>query len=226
VIDRSMRQWIDRHFVFSFVSNIVLLAGLITSQSIITWIGGTLWLLVWLWVVVLLFRSIFLSKRSIEYPATLWFIGPGLLFLAFGAMLGFHDAEAASGFPRAVHIHSSLLVGLSIIMIGAINRITSFQMFTLAYTGRRDTGVAVSDFIKEKYMRVIAPGLLISGFVVLLGFARAASRPLMLLGITGYVLFVLIFGIYLLRNYIHYRQQMKFAIPYDKKPSEVDNDAK
>jgi len=227
VIDREVRQSLSKHLIFSFLSAIILSIGLLlyTTFFLITailWIGILLWLTSWIWTLVILFRSLYYSKRKSINRVTLLYFVPGILSLTIGLIFGivmpFNIGDAVVN--RRLHIHLTLLAGLSMIILGAIHRVTSFQIHTILYSGKKEEGPGISRFLKNRYFAIIAIFLIISQIILVTSIVMQSTW---LFGLGGllHLAFATMFVLLILSNYFIYLREVKEAIPFDKKASEV-----
>jgi hypothetical protein len=226
-IDRELKTSLKAHLTTSVVGSLILTAGFVFSGSIsmvFHWIGGILWSIAWVWTLIILFKSVLSKSRQIENKFTLSFFIPGLIFwiigLTIGLLLPFINDPDVFQLLRRIHIHYTLLFGLMMIMLGAFHRITSFQIYTILYTGRRGE-ITLASFHHEKVMIGIAIYLVTQVLLYTYGFV---INDLIIVGISGsfILLGIAVYTFIILSNYLRYFKDKKNAIPFHLKPSEYD----
>ncbi len=226
-IDRSYRPKIDQHFWFSFISSSIFLLGTILKSLLLFSIGGALWFGNWILVIYFMVQSLRTTNRGkeISYPITGIFFLWGFVWLAIGATLGVLSALGDFGILknfsfRTFHIHISLLLGLSFIMIGAYHRISAFQVYTILFSGKRDE-TSLRDILHEKLMVLVFASSALGALIVAFGFYKSD------LNIVAYGGMLHFFGtllfcsqiIWLLKLYLF---QKRKAVPFYLKSTEVN----
>ncbi len=223
-IDRQSRKKLDIHFVLALASSVAFaIVFTFDFPLLVHNLVATAFLGVWVWTIVILVRSIYPRRAQLTHTFTLQYMFTGFFFLFVGSLGGliipFVDPMQVVALRR-LHIHYSLLFGLSIIMLGALHRISTFQIYSILYTGRRgDT--TLDDLFFERRIRLALPLLLLPAIPITIGILNA---DFIFWGIGGSLLFVglLLYDSIILSNLIRYRRDRSEAIPFDLKPSEVD----
>ncbi len=230
-IDRDYRTQIDMHFLFALISTVAFLFGLVVDISLLTIVGGLFWVINWIIVFYAMVKSIKTTnrKKPIEHKITGMFFGWGFIWLVFGAILGFilidpniRTAFGISASPynfRDFHIHGSFLLGLTFIMIGALHRISAFQVYTILFSGKRDT-LSLSEILHERYMVFVLFILAIGALVAANGFLTAEFQ---IIAVGGTVFFLGTFGFAILYFWILmlYVKNKDNAIPFYAKTGEI-----
>ncbi len=226
VINRGMKNYLWLHLLLAITSSILLMAGLLmySSYFIVTpilWIGATLWGLMWIFTLVILFVSLS-SKRKTLNKVTLFYFVPGIVSFSIGLLFGMAYLTGYGNITviRRLHIHLTLLAGLSMIMLGASHRITSFQIHSIIYSGRKTEAPPISFLLMDKGYMVLAITLVISQLVLIVGVIMGNS---IVFGIGGllHLLASTVFIGGILKNYRFYLREKDNAIPFDRKGSEV-----
>lgn len=220
VIDRGYRRYLLVHFWASLTGSSVLIAGFLTKLPVLMAIGSVVWFGAWLWVIGLLVSSILLSNKELQYRITLEFVIPGMLFLFLGLVFGYISYYKLTFLPRGLHIHSSLLAGLSLVMLGFVHRITSFQAYTILFVGKDDRQLRLDDFLKVERVKYALPIFWVAPAIVLVGFYFNQYSVIALGGILN-LFGSLLFGWILYANFRTYLKFRKSAIPYWLKKAEA-----
>ncbi len=224
-IDRSYRPKVDQHFWFSFISSSLFIAGVITKSLPLTSIGGTLWFVNWILVGYFMFKSLRTTNRGkeITYPITGLFFLWGFIWLAIGATLGFISAFVEFGVlqnppPRAFHIHTSLLLGLSFIMMGAYHRISVFQVYTILYSGKRGES-SLGKMLHEKLMIIVFALCTVGALIAVTGFYQSSYALVAQGGIFYFLGTLVLFGqiLWVMKQYVSKKGN---AIPFYLKSTE------
>ena len=121
------------------------------------------------------------------------------------------------------YIHMSLLLGITLIMLGAFHRITTFQIYTLLYTGKRDTSITLRYLLRLKWFAISAISFNISVVYMAYGFIDNNFEHV---GFGG-ILILISTGLYstiIIRNFIHYIKNKKTAIPFWLKSTEYSQE--
>ncbi len=223
VINRRLRPYLAPTHWFSVFSSLVLVLGFLTDSALFYSIGGSLWLASWVWTLFILITSIKpRPPRKLIHAPTIAFFLPGLFWMALASLLGMATVSGITwNFDiEPVHIHLALLAGLSLIMLGAIHRITAFQIYTLLYTGRRkETAVTESTLLEEPMVKYIVPFINISPLIVVAGFL-AENATLIATGGVLNILSTLALSVVIYSNMFHYVKHRKEALPYYLKSGE------
>ena len=223
-IDRPSRKYLPLHFWFSSISSGLFIIAFISDNINLIRPFSTFWLISWIWTFVILAKSIKFS--NLEYKETLLFFVPGMIYLSAGALIGFYMVEQTGAIDRGIrdlHIHLSLVAGLSLIMLGAIHRITAFQLYTILYTGKRDSNVSLKDFLYLKYVRFVAIILNIGVIYFSFEMYKQNYTQLKYAGMTV-VLGTLLYSGMIVLNCFKYFKEKKNAIPFWLKSTEAKSE--
>ncbi|MCE7737022.1 MAG: hypothetical protein GPJ54_19205 [Candidatus Heimdallarchaeota archaeon] len=224
-IDRSSKIYLKHHFMYSSVTSTLFILGFISDIDLIIVFTGIAWMISWVWTFVILKRSIL--KENLEYKQTLLFFVPGMIWSIVGAFFGlyvqFQGHFDNSTNLRAIHIHMSLLLGLTMIMLGAFHRITTFQIYTLLYAGKRDNSISLKQMLKLKRVTASALFFNISVIYMVFGFLDNNYDHV---GTGGILILIstILYSTIIFQNFIHYQVNKKSAIPFWLKPTEVSSD--
>lgn len=221
-IDRGSKIYLKHHFVYSSLTSTLFILGFISKIDSIIIITGILWSISWIWTFIILKRSIL--RGNLEYKQTLLFFIPGIIWSIIGAILGGYVQIQGNFYGntnlRALHIHVALLLGLTLIMLGALHRISTFQIYTLLYTGKRNTSITLKQMLKLKWLTVSAIFFNISVGYMVYGFLENDYDHVGTGGV--FILFsTLIYSYIIFSNVAHYAKNKNQAIPFWLKPSEM-----
>ncbi|RMG28569.1 MAG: hypothetical protein D6732_18665 [Methanobacteriota archaeon] len=225
-IDRSYRPRIDKHFWFSLSSSTLFISGIIMESFPLLVIGGSLWYINWILVVYFMVRSLVTTNRgkNLSYPVTGIFFLWGFIWLAIGSTLGTLSALEDFGFMsdlsiRDFHIHTSLLLGLSFIMMGAYHRISAFQVYTILFSGKRGE-TSLHSMLHEKLLFVVFVLSAMGGVIAAIGFYLSDFHVVAYGGILHLLGTLLLFGqvVWVLKLYV---SQKGNAVPFYLKSTEV-----
>lgn len=228
-VGRSLKQRIKsklgKHNQFSLISaSVASLSYYLIEYSeffnILYLISIFLVALSWIWIVYALIYLLRSSKPFINKVTLIYFI-PGMIFSVAGFIMGGYSWFSSDIVFRRLHIHLSLLFGLSFIMLGAIHRISTFQIYTILYTGKTQTAPSISTLQRDNIMSVIGILLFIIKLVMLWAFI---IDNLVIVGISGIFLTVIALSYcsVIAKNYVLYFKERSNAIPFDLKPSEYE----
>jgi len=221
-IDRGSRIYLKHHFIYSSVTSTLFILAFISKIKLIIIITAVLWAISWIWTFVILKRSII--KDNLEYKQTLLLFIPGIIWSIVGVFLGGYILFQGNFYYktnlRALHIHITLLLGLTLIMLGAFHRITTFQIYTLLYTGKRNTSITLRHLLRLKLFTISALLINISVIIMVAGFLDNNFNRV---GLGGIMIMIstLIYSLIIIANVGHYFMNKKSAIPFWLKPSEV-----
>jgi len=218
-LDRSVRSMLDAHIKFSIVTAFLFILSLIVGNRILIIIASVFWGLNWLWTFFIAFKSIIKNRSSLIHPITALFFVSGIIWSIIGGVYGIL-ALFSDGTPglRGVHIHISLFGGLALIMLGAIHRIHTFQVYTILFTGKSKEKKMESLYhVKTSILVVVALNLsiifMMRGFLIydftFIGYAGL-----------GYLSSNLLYSSILFRNLRLYFSLKSKAIPFWLKSSE------
>ncbi len=223
VINRKLRPYLSHTHWFSVLSSLALVTGFLTDSALLYSVGGSLWLISWIWALFILITSIKPNPpRELIHAPTIAFFLPGLFWLGLAAIIGMITVSGVTwGFEiEPVHIHLALLAGLSLIMLGAIHRITAFQIYTLLYTGRRqETSVTEATLLEEPLVKYIVPFINVSPLIVVAGFLVEKATIIVAGGVLN-LLSTLALSVIVYSNTLHYLKHRKEALPYYLKKGE------
>ncbi len=223
-IDRKLRTGLNYHFYtsvmasFFFIVTYYIPSGIIKSS--LHGLGGILWEIAWIWALLILFKSIFGSKKPIDHKETLLYTGMGLIWFLIGSNLGLILAFfPGNKMIYLLHIHVTLLLGLSLIILGAFHRIHIFQIYTFLFTGRRN--VISMDAMFHRKIAIFC-GILfnINPIFIIYGFAVDNFWLVGLFGTINIVITLVYLSIPT-QNLILYFKERKNAIPFYLKPTEL-----
>ncbi len=219
----SQKKRLNYHLSFRILSSLLVILSFSSTFQFLTAITSLIWFGIWLWTLYILAKSILTTKGTLQHYVSLLFFLPGLFWFTFGMVVGIFLVIIPNiSFYlviRRLHIHFSLLAGLSLIMLGAYHRINAFQTFTLLYTGKTTDRTELI-LLREKRMSFTAIGLNLGVLVVLIGFI---IDDFTLVGFGGLITFIftLVFGTSIGQNILEYLKNKKDALPYYLKPSEA-----
>ncbi len=220
-IDRKSRSNLKYHFVYASFSSTFFILAFISENDFFIVITGILWFASWVWTLLILKRSI--VRNNLQYKQTLFFFVPGMIWFLIGVILGFYfSVQDRFNFDvnlRALHIHLSLLLGISLIMLGALHRITTFQIYTLLYTGKRNTSITLRHLLRLNRLAISAVLYNISIVYMAYGFVDNNFDHVG----KGGILIVISTGMYstiIIQNIYHYLVHKKSAIPFWLKSTE------
>lgn len=224
-IDRESRKYLWLHFWFTTIVAISLSIAFVWTNIVPDWyhaLTGTAWLLGWVWTLSILIRSVANRKRDTLHKFSLLFMGSGIILFLIGSLLGLTLPFTSDWYLqlRRLHIHYTLLFGLSILMLGALHRILIFQIYTVLYTGRREQAPSMESLFQGKKMYVVG----IWSLLQLVGFTwgfLATNYSVVAISAVAFVLGLVLYDSILVPVIIRYWRERKDAIPIDKKPTEV-----
>ncbi len=223
-IHPKFKPYLNIHHLFSVLSSILLLSGFFLEDMLFYSIGGILWILSWVFVLIVLAAS-FKPRpgRKFIHGVTLGFMLPGLFWSAIGAILGMMSISGISfDFEvKPVHVHLTLVAGISLLMLGALHRITTFQIFTLLYTGKRkDVEVTESSLLNDELIKKFIVFLNSSTLLLVWGFISSESW-IILSG--GALIFLSSLGIgwVIIKNLLLYLKEKDKALPFYLKKGEA-----
>ncbi len=211
-LDSKSKLLLNRHYILSVVSVIILLSGFAFDFVPGYAIGGSLVFVAWIWALWMLFRGIKSDKRKIINVSSAIYIIPGLFWITLGLIFGMANIN------RILHIHITLFAGLMLIMLGVGHRVTVFQVYTLLYTGKRQQ-VRESEMIYDNINKYAAIFFNIGIIVTLTGFIFGYTSSFIVGGSILIVAFLIYFWI-IVKNHIRFIREKDQAIPFHLKKSE------
>ncbi len=218
-INLRLKRNIEKLHIYSTVISFLIILLYYFRGSLIIdymyYLTLVLFILSWVWIIYELARII--THKKNQYLVTLIYFITGI-FLMFGGIVLALFIDYNYIVIKRLHIHFSLLFGLAFLMLGAIHRITSFQIHTLLYIGR--DAPSVNKLLKPKIFTIIAIGMLITFIFMTFGFVY---DDFIMVGLFGFALLLLslAYTVIIFNNYLKYWRNRSTIIPFDKKASEI-----